>query len=56
MKKRVTQNGLTVNAIVGTYCVFLGFDMAKSDAKNLLVRGVARFKLTVFAINHFLFL
>ena len=46
MKKRVTKNGLTVNAIVGTHCVFLGFDMAKSDAKNLLGFAIQRLDVT----------
>ncbi len=42
MKKRITSNGLTVNAISGTHCVFLGFDMPKSSTKNLLGFAIQR--------------
>lgn len=42
MKKRTTQNGLTVHAIAGTHCVFLAFDMDKVKTKNLMGFAIQR--------------
>lgn len=42
MRIRKTANGVSVQAITGTYVVMLGFDMAKADTKGLLGFAVHR--------------
>ncbi|MBS1518228.1 MAG: hypothetical protein JSS91_09090 [Bacteroidetes bacterium] len=62
MRKRKLQNGITVNAIAGTYVVFLGFDLElkfrnefrgfaikrkdHSDGEEIWLRGIKTFKET----------
>lgn len=36
MRKRKTENGLTVNAIAGTHVVTLGLDLASAQRKGCL--------------------
>jgi len=42
MRKRKKSNGLTVNAIAGSYVVVLGFDMDKEDCDGLLGFSIHR--------------
>jgi len=42
MRKRVSKQGLTVQAVAGTYVVLLGFDLARADCAGLLGFSVHR--------------
>lgn len=42
MRKRITADGLTVNAIAGTHVVVLGFDLPKARTKGLLGFAIQR--------------
>jgi len=42
MRTKVTQQGLTVQAIAGTYVVLLGFNMAEADCDGLMGFAIHR--------------